>query len=170
MQRFGYGEIAERLNSDLERYPPPVSPDPARCRDRWAASSVRDILRNPKYTGYMVWNRRATKKGGKVNPPEAWVWSEQPTHEAIVTRDVFDAAMGMTEVRKRSRNGSDPNVKHPATKRSYPLRSFIVCTLCGCRMFGKANRAGTPYYVCQPSLNWGKERNVSSRTTHRPSG
>jgi hypothetical protein len=44
-------------------------------------AAPRDILRNPKYTGYMVWNRRATKKGGKVNPPEAWVWSEQPTHE-----------------------------------------------------------------------------------------
>lgn len=31
---------------------------------------MRDILFNPKYTGYMVWNRRATKRGGKVNPPE----------------------------------------------------------------------------------------------------
>jgi site-specific DNA recombinase len=28
----------------------------------------------------MVWNRRATKKGGKVNPPSAWVWSPAPTH------------------------------------------------------------------------------------------
>jgi site-specific DNA recombinase len=157
VQRLGYGEIAERLNSDLDLYPPPVSPDPARCRDSWAASSVRDILHNPKYTGYMVWNRRATKKGGKVNPPEAWVWSEEPTHEAIVTRDIFETAMGMTEVRKRSRNGSGPNVKHPDTKHSYPLRSFIICALCGCRMFGKTNRAGTPYYVCQPSLNWGSD-------------
>lgn len=30
------------------------------------------ILRDPKYTGYMVWNRRATKSaGGRCNPPEA---------------------------------------------------------------------------------------------------
>jgi hypothetical protein len=62
----------------------------------------------------MVRNRRATKKGGKVNPAEAWLWSEQPTHEAIVTREVFEAAMGMTELRKRSRNGSGPNVERPA--------------------------------------------------------
>jgi len=41
----------------------------------------------------------AAKKGGKANPPEAWVWSEEPTHEAIVTREVFETAMGMTEVR-----------------------------------------------------------------------
>lgn len=92
----------------------------------------------------MVWNRRAAKKGGKVNSPEAWVWSEEPTHEAIATREVFDAAMNMTEVRKRSRNGSGANVRHPATKRSYPLWSFIVWALCGCRMFGKVNRAGPP--------------------------
>jgi hypothetical protein len=37
----------------------------------------------------MVWNRRATKKGGKINPPEMWVWSEQPTHEPVVTRHVL---------------------------------------------------------------------------------
>lgn len=52
--------------------------------------------------------------------------------------------MNMTEVRKRSRNGSGANVRHPATKRSYPLWSFIVWALCGCRMFGKVNRAGPP--------------------------
>lgn len=51
--------------------------------DRWSRYSVREILLNPKYTGYMVWNRRATK-GGKVNPPELWVWSAEPTHEPIV--------------------------------------------------------------------------------------
>jgi hypothetical protein len=53
---------------------------------------VRDILTNPKYTGYMVWNRRATKAGGRVNPPSAWVWSEQPTHQPLVDRDTFAAA------------------------------------------------------------------------------
>jgi len=30
VDRLGYAEIAKRLNSDLERYPPPISSDPAR--------------------------------------------------------------------------------------------------------------------------------------------
>lgn len=30
VDRLGYTEIAKRLNSDLERYPPPISSDPAR--------------------------------------------------------------------------------------------------------------------------------------------
>jgi site-specific DNA recombinase len=57
-ERLGYRAIAERLNHDPDRYPPPVSPDPARSRDCWGYSAVLEVLRNPKYTGYMVWNRR----------------------------------------------------------------------------------------------------------------
>ena len=42
---------------------------PARAVGRWTKSSVHDVIQNPKYTGYMVWNRRATKSAaGKVNP------------------------------------------------------------------------------------------------------
>jgi DNA invertase Pin-like site-specific DNA recombinase len=63
VDRLGYAEIAERLNSDLERCPPPVSPDPARCRDRWSRSSVHDLLANPKYTGYMVWIAGPPRRG-----------------------------------------------------------------------------------------------------------
>jgi site-specific DNA recombinase len=36
------------------------------------------VLHNPKYTGHMVWNRRATKDKqhpGKYNPREEWVMS-----------------------------------------------------------------------------------------------
>jgi site-specific DNA recombinase len=155
VDRLGYAEITDRLNTDLDRYPSPVSPDPARQRDYWSRYSAREILLNPKYTGYMVWNRRATKKGGKVNPPEAWVWSAEPTHEPIVSREMFEAAMGTARTRQGSRNGADANVAHPDTKRSYVLRSLVVCHLCGGRMFGKT-RHGNPYYSCQPGRSRGK--------------
>ena len=57
--------IREKLNADLDRYPPPESPDPRRRLGEWGRSSVWEILHNPKYTGYQVWNRRARKRGGK---------------------------------------------------------------------------------------------------------
>lgn len=63
-------------NTDRDRYPVPEPTSPHRRRGTWSGSAVRDILTNPKYIGYMVWNRRATKSGGKVNPPESWVWSD----------------------------------------------------------------------------------------------
>ncbi len=150
--RLGYGAIADRLNADPDRYPVPVSRDVARQRDAWGRSSVQEVLTNPKYTGYMVWNRRAMKKGGKVNPPSQWVWSPEPTHEPLVTKGLFEAAGQVFERRERSRDGAGPNVAHPDPKRAYLLRSFVICGMCGRRMFGKARKHRT-YYVCVPALN-----------------
>ena len=73
MEKLGYAEITERLNVDLERYPPPSSPDPARRKDHWSRFSVREILLNPQVHGIHWLNRRARKRGGKTNSPEAWV-------------------------------------------------------------------------------------------------
>jgi site-specific DNA recombinase len=138
---LGYAAIESRLNADLDKYPPPKSPDPARCREHWSRSSVREILRNPKYTGYMVWNRRATKKGGKVNPESAWVWSSSPVHEPIVSLDVYHAANVAASANGKSRDGHKAN-PHPQTKRTYRLRSFVYYDLCGNRMSGKSVNAG----------------------------
>ena len=153
-EQLGYQAIVDRLNADLTRYPAPVSPDPARTRTDWTRSSVQALLTNPKYTGYMVWNRRATKKGGRCNPPSDWVWSPQPTHEPLVTRELFDAAQRIATGRRGSRTANAPN-RHPATKRSYLLRSYVICAMCGRRMFGKTLR-GKTYYACQPGLNLGQ--------------
>jgi hypothetical protein len=91
---------------------------------------VRAVLENPKYTGYMVWNRRASKTGnGRVNAPKDWVWSPVPTHEPLVTLDLFKAARELVPDREQSRTAPGPNHTHPQTKRSYLLRSYIVCVL-----------------------------------------
>lgn len=166
VERLGYTTIANRLNADIEHYPPPVSPDPARRKDYWSRSSVWDILHNPKHTGYMVWNRRATKKGGKVNPPDEWVWSAEPTHEPLVPRETFEAAGTVSKRAQGSRKGARKN-KHPATRRGYYLRSFVFCELCSRRMFGKTIR-NTPYYSCQPRSNNPHLRELPAGI-HRPS-
>jgi hypothetical protein len=74
-----------------------------------------------------------------------------------ITRAMFDAAATVAQAREGSRASPGLNDKHPETQRSYRLRSFVLCDLCGCRMFGKTNRADTSYYVCQPSLNLGSD-------------
>ncbi|WP_214411086.1 recombinase family protein [Sphaerisporangium fuscum] len=159
MERLGYGDIADRLNAHHERYPPPESLNPNfRGRNCWSRSGVREMLRNPKYTGYMVWNRKATtsRRGGKRsmdNPPSAWVRSPQPTHEPLVTREMYDQAQEIGAMRRKSRTSAVPN-KHPRTARTYLLRSFISCGLCRRRMYGQTDdrRPDTPItrYVCQP--------------------
>lgn len=82
---------------------------------------MREIQCNPKYTGYMAWNRRATKKGGKNNPPSEWVWSPHLTHEPLVTKELFQSVSPIGKIRERSRSGAGPNA-HPQTRRTYPLR------------------------------------------------
>ncbi|HZN74158.1 MAG TPA: recombinase family protein, partial [Micromonosporaceae bacterium] len=159
MERPSYQHIADRLNTDLDRYPPPV-PVGRETHDTavgaWTLTAVRDILDNPKYTGYMVWNRRKRSRPergvkGRVNPPSEWVWSPQPTHEPLTTRAYFDAASPVGRYRRGSRSTAGAN-PHPATARTYRYRSYLRCDLCSRRMFGKTRRRATrpddTYYAC----------------------
>jgi hypothetical protein len=100
----------------------------------------------------MVWNRRATKSGGRINPPDAWIWSDQPTHEPLVTRETFEAAAQVARIREGSRTTAGPNTAHRQTRHGYLLRSYVHCGLCGQRMFGKT-RHGRAYYSCYPANN-----------------
>lgn len=146
--RHGYDQIAERLNLDLAAHPAPEPTRPDARLGRWTGSAVREVLTNPKYTGYMVYNRRSTKHGNKTNPASAWVWSPYPVHEPLVTRERFEQAQAVAATSGASRAGYAPN-SNPATRTSYLLRSFLRCTLCGNRMWGKTHPRGTVYYVCE---------------------
>ena len=64
LEQLGYDAIADRLNTDLSAHPPPQPVDPRRAVGRWTGSAVREILANPKYTGYMVWNVRNVCREG----------------------------------------------------------------------------------------------------------
>jgi site-specific DNA recombinase len=119
--------------------------------ERGVETDAVQILNNPKYTGYQVWNRRATKKGGCHNDPKEWVWSPQPTHEPLITRDLFDQATLMSAKRQGSRTTAGTN-SHPAARRSYALRSYVRCDICARRMHGKT-RHNILYYACQPDSN-----------------
>jgi hypothetical protein len=158
VEKLTLGQIADRLNFDPDRYPPP-EPIPGRGRRRvgqWTKGAVRDVLSNPKYTGHMVYNRRKnrrTSRGipGKVNPPSEWIWSSKPTHEPLTTRTIFDACAPLSRAKQRSRPGAEPN-RHPATTCTYRLRSYVICELCGRRLYGKIRRitgGGFKYYACE---------------------
>ena len=150
-EQLGYDTIAERLNQDLITYPPPSPPGGRRARGAWSKSSVSDVLKNPKYTGYQVFNRRATHSGGgKVNDPAKWVWSPEPTHEPLIPKWMYDELTARRSARQGSRHGGDPN-SHPATSRTYVLRGMVVHD-CGRRM-GGGQRHGSTYYNCVPSHN-----------------
>ncbi len=125
-----------------------------RAAGRWTGSSVREVLTNPKYTGHMVWNRRARKGTGRnrINPVEGCVWSLVPAHEALVDLETFVRAQQVAERRQRSRAAPGAN-QHPRTKRIYRLRGYVFCVQCGRRICGKAS-GRTTYYVCAPKAEY----------------
>ncbi|MFD8494847.1 recombinase family protein [Amycolatopsis sp. NPDC059657] len=150
-EQLGYGEIADKLNADPTKYPPPAPTNKARARGAWGKTTVYEILKNPKYTGYQVFNRRARRsRGGKVNDQVKWVWSVEPAHSPLIPKQLYDQLNARSQANRGSRPGNAPN-SHPATKRTYLFRSRAFCD-CNRRMEG-CIRHDAPYYKCAPRNN-----------------
>lgn len=66
----------------------------------WTRGTVHQLLINEKYVGDNVWNRRSfkLKKKRVRNDPEMWI-SAQGAFEAIVERDIFEAARAIINAR-----------------------------------------------------------------------
>ena len=159
VDRLTCAQIATRLNQDLDRHPAPLPTRAGTGVGVWTSSNVRSLLQNPKYTGYMVWNRTTTrtgmtvhrKKRRRTNPVDQWVWSEQPTHPPLVHLEQFRTAQKTSSDQQGSRPGSEPN-SHPATTTSYLLRGLLHCAYCGRRMQGTRTN-GHIYYKCAGPRN-----------------
>lgn len=89
-------------------------------------SNVRFAFRNARYTGYQVWNVRKWRKSEGhrrwiENRLEDWVWSRQPTHPGIVTREEFETLWAKFDARK-----------HRNTRvRRQLLAGLLKCGACG---------------------------------------
>jgi DNA invertase Pin-like site-specific DNA recombinase len=155
----GYARIATDLTND--GIPSPSASDPARNRHRasskgaWAKSAVKAILSNPRYTGYTVWSKQrrdeilldehnvALGHTSKLrwNTDDKWIWSDQPTHEPIITDALFD------EVQRLMASGTRPTAGNRSTPNAYALKGMVTCHDCGRRMQGNQLR-GKLHYRC----------------------
>lgn len=169
----GYLAIAERLTS--EGIASPSGHDRERNRHRhglaWGKSAIRTILSNPRYTGYQVWAKQRREEvlldvedvsaGHQTlmrwNSEEHWVWSDDPSHEALISMEVFRAVQArMVEARR----GNKPR-RGPKTERTYLLRGRLRCELCGRKLQGNWNH-GEAYYRCA----YGSEYASSAKLDH----
>jgi hypothetical protein len=101
---------AHRGKAHRGRHTLPSGHDRARHRHRnpdgWAFGAVRAILSNPTCTGYRVWGKQQ-KVESLIDPDDVaagnrtfmrwrdrgdWARSTEPTHEPLVTEEVFEAA------------------------------------------------------------------------------
>jgi site-specific DNA recombinase len=114
-------------------------------------------LGNPRYTGYQVWGRQrrdeilldiddvaaghASRR--RWNPPTQWIWSAQPAHQALVSRQTFDAVQA-----RRNDHGSGTPRRARSDTRSYLLRGRLLCGLCQRRLQGQWIHRQA-YYRCR---------------------
>jgi site-specific DNA recombinase len=156
----GLHTIASALNAD--GIPSPSGHDPERNKHRasgqgkWAKSAIRAILANPRYTGFEVWNKQRKDEvlldvedvalGHQTkmrwNDTDAWIWSQRPMHQAIVSTQQFETAQATFAGNKRRAP------RQPAEGRHYLLSGLLHCGVCGRRMQGQWNH-GRAYYRCK---------------------
>lgn len=157
----GYGaqKITAILNSDEAARV--MSPN----GQMWKSGTVRDILRNPIYTGYEAYNRREKRNGHyiRLNHSE-WVLSEQCNESIqIISPDLWEEVQELREQRKKQIDTRKECNGHVQTKTSQylTLLDVVYCGYCGRKLTngskynywttkdGEKRRSVVGYYRCQ---------------------
>lgn len=132
--RWGFGsyKIAKELNQEEEYRR--LSPNGS----TWKNETVRSILMNPIYTGYIAYNRR-THKGEhyKTLDRENWIYSNECNDGIkIIDLTVWELAQQMREERKEKIAKSHESTGHESvtTTGRLPLIDVAYCGYCGRKM------------------------------------
>lgn len=146
IKRLGTSQIARRLTN--LGVPSPTGAD-------WLAGSVRDILRNDVYAGWVHWGRRAAQKtlsNGtlSISRPRANRESYprfHGLHIPLIEQETFDLAQ-----RVLGTHPSRPGPKNAVTRN--PLAGLVICGHCGRTMVRRPFQSGRqevllcPYSAC----------------------
>ena len=146
----GYSEIAKRLHN--------IGIKTATGKSEWSASSIRDILYNPVYTGKICWGQRPQNKrvkNGKFVVTRArnkCASVYAGIHPAIIDNATFELVQ-----QRKSKNMSNTCPKSKEIKN--PLAGLVICKECGRLMQRRPHKGKErPSLICTNS----KCTNVSS--------
>lgn len=103
---------------------------PTRKGGKWSSSTVRDMLKNEKYTGDALFQKTYTD--GSFRRHETKNSSKQifieNHHEAIISREIFETANRLLEQRAAEKGIVKGHSKYQVR---YPFSEIIVCGECG---------------------------------------
>ena len=141
---FGYQAIVTRLREDGVL---------SRLGGKWEPSSIARILSHPAYTGNLLLQRyysenHITKKK-LVNNGELPKYYAEDTHDAIISKETFDAVQA-ERTRRAARFGN-----HTGTKQFYPFTGKMVCAVCGKNYRRKVITSGV-VWICETFDRIGK--------------
>lgn len=112
---------------------------------KWSYKDVTRIIKNEKYTGNSLWQKRITTESfphRKVkNRGERQQYYAEGTHPPIIDQETFNRAQALMQKQNRH--------KAPSVEASESvLKGSIVCGHCGCLLRRKAVR-GVGYRTCR---------------------
>lgn len=137
-QHMGASKIATYLNS--------IGAAP-RKSESWDASSVRPILSNPVYCGYVRWNTRpiikAYANGKYINtrPRSAKGEVHKGKHEPIISEEMWNKANDIMQSHKQQQNPFDKPLQSQYAK-------LMFCGLCGRAMVRRPYKNKPAMYMC----------------------
>jgi DNA invertase Pin-like site-specific DNA recombinase len=123
---------------------------------KWTATTVDAILRNPKYTGHMVWGRSTRNSPGRGTtrtrvPQDQWLWTPAPAHPALTAMATWKEAQQAARTRGTVRDRETPARRNSGA----PMRGRIRCGQCH-RVLSPSTQKYKDhvnlYYVCAPNL------------------
>jgi site-specific DNA recombinase len=138
----GSQTIAKELNSKGIR---------TKKGELWSDFSVRYILKNPIYTGYVRWNYETYSHGIRKKTGEAIITKvAQPDFEAIIDLEDFEEVQRLLSRRRTEAFRSD---------NFYPFSSVAKCEKCGYGFTGASKKQKNGkihrYYKCRGRINMG---------------
>lgn len=123
---------------------------PSKRNGRWESNVIAGMIKNEKYVGDALFQKTYTddRFNRHTNRGEKAQYYMKDHHEAIISREDFDAANAIIE-----RNGREKGIRRGETKylNRYAFSGKIVCGECG-STFKRVMVNGTPCYSCSGHL------------------
>lgn len=150
-QGMGYERIAKALNEEGI---------PAIIADKWKASTIASILKNPIYMGYPCINRRVNHGSSTRRDRRDWVYADNQMQElVIVPKEQWEQAQEIREARKARMKQAEGRLPF-CTGGKLALIGLAHCGYCGKRLkngsycnrwttrSGEQKEVFTARYVC----------------------
>ena len=110
--------------------------------DDWSNHTIKSILDNPVYTGYIAFGRRRTvqciNEDGeivdKLLKQDDYITSDEQSHEALVTKEIWDKAQ------QKRKNRAIRGNKNIGQVPKHLLSGILKCPDCGCNMVINYNK------------------------------
>lgn len=109
---------------------------------RWSQGSVRQVLTNEAYLGNLLLQKTFRDEEFKRHPNNGELpqYRIEGHHEALVSREDFDAAQAM---------GARPAQETSANPRGGIFSGLLVCAECGSVLYHNESRTGRSAWVCK---------------------